>query len=229
MSTSLPPNAEDHPISSTTSPSALLPLPPTQPFLIGTSTTRLSAPHLHAARFASDQALVCNAALDDNLLMLMQRLVMRASFIPEPVEHIGQREMESPGLSGAALTLALRRTPFLRWIEALTQCGPIHTVKGKLAQTRAGTPQALDWHDDLNDGQRRLAITIDLSPAHYEGGLFELCHKSTREVIFRHRHLRPGTALIFRIAPHLVHRLQPVTAGGPRRVYTGWFMDESSV
>lgn len=206
-----------------------LPLPASQPFRIGTSTTLLSAPRVFDAGFAADQALVCHAALDDALLALVQRLVMQAEFMPEPVENIGHREMETPGLGASALTLALRRPPFLRWIEALTQCGPIRTVKGRIAQTRAGTPQALGWHDDLNDGRRRLAITIDLSPARYEGGLFELCHKSTREVIFRHQHSRPGTALIFRIAPHLVHRLQVVTAGGPRRVYTGWFMDEAGV
>jgi hypothetical protein len=40
----------------------------------------------------------------------------------------------------------------------------------------------------------------------------------------RFKHDQPGTALVFEVRPQLEHRVLPLTAGGPRRVFTGWFI-----
>ncbi|WP_162233337.1 2OG-Fe(II) oxygenase [Sphingomonas sp. Leaf33] len=122
------------------------------------------------------------------------------------------------------MTIALARPPMLRWLEAVTGCGPLTRVDGRVIQARANGIDALDWHDDRGNVDRRLAITIDLSDTGYDGGLFELREVASQRLLTTHRHDRPGSALIFDVADDIEHRVQPVTRGGPRRVYTGWFL-----
>ncbi len=43
-------------------------------------------------------------------------------------------------------------------------------------------------------------------------------------MLIQHIHCDLGTALFFRLAAELEHRVLPVTAGGQRRVFAGWFL-----
>jgi hypothetical protein len=45
-----------------------------------------------------------------------------------------------------------------------------------------------------------------------------------RSPLITFRHDTPGTALIFEVSKRCEHRLHPLTSGGPRRVFTGWFL-----
>lgn len=200
------------------------------PFVIGAESTRLRDDGGEsAASFARCRAMVCPQALDPPLLAMLLEVFRTARFTPDPVDRVGRREIETPHLAGAALTLALARPNFFRWIEEATQCGPLGAIDGRVTQLRAAEGHGLRWHDDRNDPRRRLGITIDLSEQPYEGGLFELRLGKTREVLLRFRHAAPGTALIFDLAPGLEHRVRPLTSGGPRRVYAGWFFTGAQV
>lgn len=42
--------------------------------------------------------------------------------------------------------------------------------------------------------------------------------------LLAHHHNKPGTVLIFAVRPDLEHRVTPLTSGGPRRVFAGWFL-----
>jgi hypothetical protein len=121
------------------------------------------------------------------------------------------------------ITLALKRAALLSWLEAMAGCGSLGNVEGRVVRALANNHDQLVWHDDLDEPRRRLAITINLSEQLYEGGLFELRDKRTHAVLASHLHLEPGTALIFDVARDIEHRVLPVTSGGPRCVYTGWF------
>jgi len=196
------------------------------PFILGAAHTHIAQQQPPEARFAQTRAMLCRDAIEPGFFEAIRRLITRAEFVPEMVERVGDREIETPDRAGRALSLALRRAQFMQWISATTGCGSISSVEGRVVQTRSGSSQELRWHDDLNDARRRLAITLDLSDSPYEGGDFELRHKKTREVLFRHRHTSPGSVLIFSIAADLEHRVLPVMSGGPRRVYAGWFVSE---
>ena len=58
----------------------------------------------------------------------------------------------------------------------------------------------------------------------YEGGAFEMRRKGTEDLLMRHIHRDMGTALIFQVGAELEHRVCSVIAGGPRRVFAGWFL-----
>jgi hypothetical protein len=195
------------------------------PFVIGAERTQvLGDGGASAESFAQCRAIMCPKALDPPFLTTLLKITRAAQFAPDPVDRVGQREIETPNIAGAALTLALRRSNLIRWIEETTQCGPLGSIDGCVAQIRPVAGHGLRWHDDLNTPERRLAITIDLSEQTYEGGLFELRLAKTKEVLLRFRHAMPGSALIFDVSPGLDHRVLPLTSGGPRRVYAGWFL-----
>jgi hypothetical protein len=194
-------------------------------FRIGvTGTELLQSPEAARAGFAQTHALECREALAPALLALLIRQLDQGSFEPQIVEKIGDREIECGSRAGAGVMLALKRRNLLDWLERATGCGPLGAVTGVVTQARAGAPHQLGWHDDREDARRKLAVTINLGTAPYEGGLFEIRRKKTHEPLFEHRHTEPGTALIFQVSPDIQHRIHPITAGGPRRIFAGWFL-----
>jgi len=150
---------------------------------------------------------------------------LRRPFVEQRVEGApGMRQVE-PGIQPAsrALELALRRAPLLRWLERVAGCGPLIRVEGEVAEHRSGGEDYLSWHQDMHKPGRRLALVIDLSDARYEGGIFELRDRQSKQLLIRHHHDQPGSALLFRIAGNLEHRVLPITSGGPRRVFACGF------
>jgi hypothetical protein len=194
-------------------------------FRVGMAKTELlEQPETLREGFARDRALLCHEAIGPDMLGLTMRLIDQASFEPQEVEKLGDREVEAPERAGPALVLALRRSNLLEWLDRATGCGPLDAVMGRVVQARAGHGHRLSWHDDRQEPRRRLAVTINLGAEPYEGGLFEIRRKKTHEPVFAHRHTEAGTALIFDVARDIQHRVQPVTAGGPRRIFAGWFL-----
>src|SRR5579862_6625052 len=110
---------------------------PFQPFVIGAQATAISGDAGEAAaHFAQDRAILCSGALDPPFLAALLRICGRAQFVPDEVEGVGHREVETPGLAGGALSLALKRANLIRWVEAATSRGRLGSVDGRVVQTR---------------------------------------------------------------------------------------------
>jgi hypothetical protein len=174
------------------------------------------------------QPVVLERFVDDQLLQLLAPIWSSASFVPSPVDRVGLRSVETPGHAGAALCLALARPEVLRIMGELSGGFALTGVAGAIAQFAAGADKRLDWHDDLVEPERRLAITINLGAAAYGGGAFEFRDLASGAPPFRHVHATPGEALVFPIGPDLQHRVLPVTRGGPRTVFAGWFLGDAA-
>lgn len=202
----------------------------TAPFVISASTTRLHLPPERlAAGFAQTPALACRDILDADLLDRVRDLCRRARFLVDVVPDVGVREVETPPVAGATLTVLLQRPELRDWIRRATGTAPLGQVKGSVAQSRPSGGQQLDWHDDGEAAgtDRLLAITVNLGDEPFAGGAFELRSRRTGAIV-RFQHDRPGSALIFAVRPDLEHRVLPVTDGGPRRVFGGWFLAASA-
>lgn len=200
--------------------------------------TRLAALEVGAVTidFDEDAQALAAAALAERPAILLSGLLapdfrrmlgqaLRPPFIEQRVEGApGMRQVE-PGIQpiSRALELALRRAPLLRWLERIAGCGPLIRVEGEVAEHRAGSEDYLSWHQDMHKPGRKLALVIDLSDTRYDGGVFELREKGSKQLLIRHHHEEPGSALLFRIAANLEHRVLPVTSGGPRRVFACGF------
>ena len=199
-----------------------------RPLAVGTQRTDMLAPPDDFTRgFVRHRAIECRDMLEPDLLASLLDRCRRGSFVADHVDRLGSREVEAPQRVGAALNIMLGRRPFLQWVEAVTGSRGLQRVEGRVVQTRANGTDALDWHNDTHDdaaGMRRLGITVNLSDAPYEGGDFELRTVGTREMLTTYHHDRAGSALIFDIAGDIEHRVLPLASGGPRRVFTGWFV-----
>lgn len=192
-------------------------------FEIGPSTTMTGSEEVPRMQFQAQSVLSVPNAVSEPFLGMLLTIVGRGSFPRQEVDRLGYRGVETPPVAGRLLSLALRRASFLNWIRQVTDLQDISGVSGDIAETAANPGEVLDWHDDLNKPERRLAITVDLSPATYDGGGFEMRRKGEAAPFLTHKHTSPGSLLIFAISPGLEHRLTPVTGGGPRRVFAGWF------
>lgn len=178
------------------------------------------------AAFAARRAIVCPGLMEPGLLAGLTAACDRATFVAEPVEGLGHREVERPPVVGTAVSLALRRPALLEWLEAVTGRGTLTRVEGRVVQTRARAGDELAWHDDLNGGgDRRLGVTLCLGNAPYEGGAFEMRGRPGSEPLVLFKHDTPGTALIFEVSSRCEHRVHPLVSGGPRRVFAGWFLE----
>ena len=122
-----------------------------------------------AANFARCRAMICANALESDFLAKLLKVCNWGTFASDHVEGLGHREVETPAIAGGALPLALKRTELLRWVEDMTECGPLASVDGRVVQTRPAAQDQLVWHNDLEDGRRRLAITVNLTEQAYEG------------------------------------------------------------
>lgn len=194
-------------------------------FVVGPTGTVFGDGDAAAAAFAAQRAVICHDALDPAIVAKLDRICDAADFQSDHVEELGHRRIEKPALAGGTISLLLRRAPLFRWIEAVSGCGTIGDIEGRIVQTYADPGDELTWHDDLGgDTHRLLAVTVALTSPPYRGGTFELRRVGERNNLFSYKHDRPGSVLIFEISPEYEHRVLPLSSGGPRRVFTGWFM-----
>lgn len=197
------------------------------PFSIGAlATATFSDPADYLQHFRKTPGLVFDDIFDSALLDQLTERAARTSFEEDVVENIGTREIEAPQRVGRALSMLLSRPALLNWLSAATGVGPLRAVSGRLVQTRANNRDALGWHADNVDPTWQLGVVINLSQTAFEGGLFELRYTHSEAPILSFQHRRPGTMVVFAVRSDLQHRVTPVIAGGPRRVYAGWFLTE---
>lgn len=182
-----------------------------------------------AAVFADQRAIVCRDIFDPALFDRLFAAARGTRFRDDHVAELGTREVEEPQRVGGTLNILLGRSSLFRWLEAVTGHTGLAGAEGRLVQTRAGKGDALDWHNDLQQARRALGITISLTDAAYAGGLFEMRRVDDPASARCFDHARAGTALIFDLGGDIEHCVHPVSSGGPRRVFTGWFMREATL
>ena len=181
-----------------------------------------------AAEFAERRVLELPDLFAPDARALLARTLADSRFVPDDMQIGGSRLRESPPRIAPLMCWLLGQPALRRWIETITATAPLAAVGGATARFEAGGGQHLDWHNDLKpDRKRMLAVTVNLGTLPYEGGRFEMKRRDADAPFFQHAHLQPYGALIFAIDKTLLHRVTPVTAGGPRTVFGGWFLSET--
>jgi hypothetical protein len=176
--------------------------------------------------FARCHALAFSAALDMGFVEILRQVRMRATYVTQTLPGIGNRDIEGPPhTAGRTICAALEHPELTGWLGAVTGLAPLTHMIGKVAEFVPRSEAALDWHTDAaaEGWRRKLAITINLSDQPFDGGLFELRERATGKIVVSHSHRGLGSMLVFRISERLDHRVQPITSGGPRRMFSGWF------
>jgi hypothetical protein len=161
--------------------------------------------------------------LESRLLAEVQARVAEAEFVERTHADVDPPSIDSrmvPNAASALLELAFNDPAVFRTVEAITGCQPVARFGGFVYRLspRHGQHQ---WHDDLADG-RMVAMSVNLGPAAYEGGLLELRERASETMLDRVANSEPGDAVLFRIDAALQHRIAPLT-GGIKTAFAGWY------
>lgn len=110
---------------------------------------------------------------------------------------------------------------FFEIVESVTGCSKIGCFFGRVYRVVPGDEHYDDWHNDLIE-DLMVAMTVNLSGRPYDGGALEIRDDLSGRTIEIHNP-NPGDAILFRLSPHLHHRVADVKGDNPKTAFAGWF------
>lgn len=110
---------------------------------------------------------------------------------------------------------------FFELVEGITGCSKIGCFFGRVYRLVPGGGHHDDWHNDRIE-DRMVAMTVNLSGRPYDGGALEIRDDLSGRTMKIHNPNR-GDAVLFRLAPHLHHRVADVKGDNPKTAFAGWF------
>lgn len=196
---------------------------------IDRAATHVDDPDAGAARghFDRHHWLKLPKFLDGVMLRHVQGELARATFVEVRHTRVDPPSidvcMEANALS-AMLELLCNDPALLRAVESLTRCSPLVRFSGFVYRLEPGSGHHHNWHNDVLHG-RRVAMSINLEPEPYEGGVLMIRERESGRIIEEVENTGPGDAVLFRIDPAFQHRATAVS-GGVKTAFVGWFRSE---
>lgn len=130
----------------------------------------------------------------------------------------------SSGTLFSVLLFCVNDPRLFRVVERITGLSPLRCFEGRIYRLdAAGTYDS--WHSDVG-AARLVGMSVNLSPAPYEGGTFQIRHVDRPDAVREHPNLELGGAILFRISEQLRHQVTPVTSAAPKTAFAGWFRSE---
>jgi len=127
---------------------------------------------------------------------------------------------DSPALN--LLHFVANLPDFRNLIQEITGCGPLRRFRGRIYRMKAAAGHYDHWHDD-NFNNRLVGMSLNLSPLPFRGGLFQLRERESERILVEIANTGLGSALIFRIADHIQHRISDMEGDEPKTAFAGWF------
>jgi hypothetical protein len=106
-------------------------------------------------------------------------------------------------------------------IRAITGAA-VNGFVGAVYRLVPGAGHRDSWHDDA-DGNRRVGLTLNLSPAPFEGGELQLRAAGADEALWTVANTGPGDGLLFPIDALYEHCIRPMTGQAEKTALAGWF------
>lgn len=160
--------------------------------------------------------------IDPSVLTMIERRLDEERFVDRTHEGIGNELCLVPGITTSALQLMFNDPVWLDVVAGVTGCGPVGCFDGRVYRMAAAAGHYDSWHSDVGE-DRLVAISVNLSPEPYEGGVLEIRHASSQERLCAVPNGDFGSAVLFRVSPTLRHRVTAIHGARPRTAYAGWF------
>ena len=117
----------------------------------------------------------------------------------------------------------LNEADTLEYFRQLTGDKTLMKFYGRVYQMLNGSKNSFSWHPDTDSG-KRFALTVNISPTHFEGGDLWIRHKPTGHIEKIHNSGN-GDAVLFLIDENYEHCVQPVHGDHPKYAVSGWYFD----
>lgn len=167
--------------------------------------------------------------LHHDLLQDVHERLARAEFIETAHPGVDPPSRDLcmvPNAVSGLLELVFNDAAVYDVVERITGCDEVARFGGFIYRLTAAYGQEHHWHNDLIES-RLVAMSVNLGPGTYEGGLLELRDRTSQEVFDRVPNVGHGDALLFRLHETLQHRARPVTSG-VKTAFAGWYFGEDS-
>lgn len=183
-----------------------------------------------ARRFARDRILRWPAFFTADLLTLVQRHLLPDRFstrvaerVYPPAVDLKLRDERVHGL----LHFLLNEPALVAAVRQVAGVPDITGFVGAVYRILPGAGHRDSWHTDA-DGNRRVAITINLSEGAFEGGEFQMRERATGRAMATIANTGPGDAVLFAIDPALEHCIAPMRGHAAKTALAGWFCVDPS-
>jgi 2OG-Fe(II) oxygenase superfamily len=172
--------------------------------------------------FVERDCAVLRGFLQPALLEELLPHVERSGFRQRAHGHIGTEDSMEAGGPLASLLLAANDPRLFEFVMEVTGCGAIGCFDGRVYRLDPARGHGDSWHSDVGDN-RLVAMSVNLTPGRYEGGVLQIRDQLSGEVTAEVDGTALGDAVIFRIAERLRHRVSQVKGDVPRIAFAGWF------
>jgi len=174
-------------------------------------------------QFDQEHCLHLRGLLEPELRLLVQPQLDRAEFKAEHYDKIGSELHMARNPVWSLLHFLTNDLQFFQQVRQITGCGRIGCFGGRVYRLLPDLTHSFAWHDDLDEAGRMLGMSVNLSTEAYRGGLLEIRDSASQQILYRADPLEWGDALLFRIAPHLKHRVTCVEGPRSKTAFAGWF------
>jgi hypothetical protein len=164
--------------------------------------------------------------LDTDLLQYIRSLIQKSGYIDFKHSNVDAVDYQlKDETANNILKFLLNNKGLFDFIEEITSCSKIGCFFGRVFQMNPSLGHYDSWHSDLID-KRMVALSINLSTDVYSGGTLQIKDVNSDRIIQEVSNTGFGDAVIFKLSPHLNHRVTEVTGKACRTVFSGWFRSE---
>jgi hypothetical protein len=163
--------------------------------------------------------------LEHSLLALVQQQLEQATFEERRHKGVGVELCMQQNVAAGLLHFLANDPALFKLVRELTGCGPIGCFTGRVYRIFPESGHYDNWHKDTIE-QRMIAMSINLSTEVYSGGLLQLRHTSSEQILYQIANTGPGDAIIFRLAEDLYHRVTSVQGTAAKTAFAGWFRSQ---
>jgi hypothetical protein len=174
-------------------------------------------------RFERQPYLLLKDFLHPVVISLILPFLDRAEYVPAQYKHVGSELRMEPNLASDILSFLANDSKLFCLLQTITRCGSIGSFQGRVYKLIPDPYHNFDWHDDLSDPSRLVAMSINLSDAKFSGGVLQIRESQSRRIICEVANTDFGNAVLFRISEGLEHRVTGIEGERTRTSFTGWF------
>ena len=176
-------------------------------------------------RFREQNYVRLPKLIEPTLLGLVRSWIERGEFRPKTHTDVGREVCLKDPKALNLIDFLVNNNRFFRIVEQITECGRIGCFISRVYRMIPNSGHYDNWHRDLVE-PRLVALSLNLSPETYSGGVLLLRDRRTQQILQEIENTGCGDAILFKLAPDLQHRVTDVSETAPKTAYAGWFCSE---
>lgn len=175
-----------------------------------------------AGEFRAHRCAKVPALIEPSLLARIQAQIERSAFFERAHGTIATELCMERNTSLGLLHFLVNDALVFDLVQRVTGVPAIGFFAGRVYRRLPAAAHHDSWHGDVHP-DRRVGMSINLSAAPFEGGVFEIRDEDTERPLGAIGNVGPGDALLFAIADGLEHRVTDVRGAVAKTAFAGWF------